>query len=144
MSQIARNDLRAFLIFFFEIFGNYRKSSEVFGLLRKFSENFDIVAKFLKQSSSIRNFFFFTSSEIVVSLRKSSNVFRKKLENVGKFSNRSSDIFVKFRKFSEMLGIARKTSETLRKFSNMIGGLRNFQKHSNLLHLWTEDQVQEF
>ena len=48
-------------------------------------------------------------------------------------------IFVNFRKFSEMLG---KLGNPRKNF--LIGGLRNFEKHSIPLHLWTEDRIQEF
>ena len=79
--------------------------SDVFGKLRKISK---IVAKCVKKPSSI--FDFFKSSEIVGSVRKSS-------EKVGKFSKRSSDnlkilkIFGSVRKCSEMLGILWRPSE---------------------------------
>ena len=44
-------------------------------------------------------------------------------------------IFEDFRKLwksSEVLGNARKTSETLGKFSNLFGGLGKFLQHSNI------------
>ena len=72
----------------------------------------------LKQPSSLLKFL-----KIFENCHKSSEIFeslRKKSENVGKFSKRSSDTVWKF---SKIFGNLRKCSETLGNFSNVIGGL---------------------
>ena len=75
---------------------------------------------------------------------KSSEIFRslgKKLENVRKFSKRSSD---NFWKFSKVFGNAQKISDTLGKFLNTMGSLRKFFYNIPIWHLRTEDRIQEF
>ena len=93
---------------FYEIFGNHRKSSDVFGNLRKISET---CCKVLKITFQHLKFF--------SNLRKFLELFGKKSENVGKFSKQS-------------FGNARKTSETLGKFSIVMEAYEKFLYHSNL------------
>ena len=117
MWQGAQDNLPVFLILW-----NLRKSSEVFGCLRKSSENF---RKLSQSPSSIFQFFW--------NLWKSS----EKMSGKWKFSK----IFGNLRKCSEMLGKLRnprKFFECNRRFMKM------FLYYSNLWHLWTEDQIQEF
>ena len=94
---------------------NFWKSSEIFGRLRKSSEKFGNCPKVLK--TTFQHFWIFLNP------RKSSEVFGKKSENVGKFSKRSSDIFWRIskifgnlRKCSEMLGKLRKPSDNFRMY----------------------------
>ena len=66
---------------------------------------------------------FLKYSEIIGSLRKSAEVFRKILKMLESSQNDLPTLSENFRKFSEMFRNAWKTSETLRKFSNVIRGL---------------------
>ena len=132
-----------------EVFGNIWRSSEVFGNLPKKSEN---VAKSSRRPSSIFIFlwnprkisgscrkvlkitfqhfkFFLKSSEIIGSLRKSTEFFGKNRKMSESFQNDLPTLFENFWKFSEIFGSVRKCSENFgntRKFLNVIGGLWKF------------------
>ena len=74
---------------------------------------------------AFQNFeFCLKSSEIVGSLGKSSEVFGKNRKMSESSQNDLPSIFENFRKFLEVFGNARKTSETLGEFSNVMGSLR--------------------
>ena len=92
---------------------NLRKSSEIFGKLgKRFKSNFQMFLGFFK--------IFGKYSEKFGSVRKSSEI----LENGSKVIFRCFYDFLKLN-FRKIFGNLRKSSETIGKFPNVIGNIRN-------------------
>ena len=109
----------------FKIFGNHRKSSNV---LKNLRENLEIVPKCFK--TTFQHFYFFLNLRKLLEVFGNLGILREKSEKCRKVLKMTFrqflQIFENFRKFSEVFGNAWKTSETLGKFPNVIGGLRKF------------------
>ena len=145
MSQSAQDDLPAFFLMkFSEIIGSLPMSSDVFENLLKFSE---ICRKVLKITfQHFWNFF-----EIFGNCRKSSEIFgslRKNRKMSESSQNNLPTLFENFRQLSEIFGSVRKCSENFGNPWKIFECNRRLMKiflyYSNLWHLWTKDQIQEF
>ena len=113
--------------------GKFLKFLKIFGSVWKSSEKIGKCRKVLK--TTFQHFYFFLKSlEIVGSLRKKIGKCRKVLKTIFRHFLKFLKIFENLRKCSEMLGKLRKPSEVYKKILYC----------SNLWHLWTEDQIQEF
>ena len=97
----------------------FPKCLKIFGNLRKSSENAQDDFPAFKKN-------FMKSSEIVGSLRKSSEVFWKDWKMSESSQNDLPTLFENFRKSSEVFVSVRKCSGILGKFSNVFGGLWKF------------------
>ena len=107
--KVLQDDLPAFKKKSIE---SLRKSSDVFGCIWESSGKFrKFVLKCLKYNLPSIFEIFLKSSEIVGSLRKSSEVFAKDRKMSESSQNNIPTLFENFRKFSEIFGSVRKCSE---------------------------------